>query len=132
MIKVQQVFDTAINLIDEQDERTGIEDTKEYKFRTISILNSIIPVLYPYSTTWKADVPAPILGKGNAEMGQYVPLSDNLAITVLPPYLAAQLVKPVNDAMAAWFMERYHEALFEAKSNVMGEWEKIDLPYGTF
>jgi DNA/RNA endonuclease G (NUC1) len=41
--------------MDEQSERSGetlTVDTQEYKFRTISILNNIIPVLYPYSDTY--------------------------------------------------------------------------------
>ena len=44
MVSVQQVFDMAIHLMDEQNESTGATvtvDTQEYKFRTISILNSI-------------------------------------------------------------------------------------------
>ena len=52
MVTVQQVFDTAIHLMDEQNESNGgtqTVDTDEYRFRTISILNTAIPALYPYS-----------------------------------------------------------------------------------
>ena len=38
MVSVQQVFDMAIHLMDEQSESTGATetvDTQEYKFRTI-------------------------------------------------------------------------------------------------
>lgn len=51
---VQQVFDMAIHIVDEQSESTGATitvDTEEYKFRTISILNAVIPRLFPYSET---------------------------------------------------------------------------------
>ena len=44
-ITVQQVFDQAIHLMDEQNETTGATitaDTAEYKSRTISILNTAI------------------------------------------------------------------------------------------
>lgn len=40
MVTVQQVFDTAIHLMDEQNESNGgtqTVDTDEYRFRTISI-----------------------------------------------------------------------------------------------
>ena len=55
MVTVQQVYDIAIHLMDEQDENSGATstiDTTEYKLRTISILNSIIPSLYAYSGTY--------------------------------------------------------------------------------
>ena len=57
MITVQQVFDMAIHLMDEQNEQNGHTqhaDTDEYRYRTISILNSVIPALYPYSGNYKS------------------------------------------------------------------------------
>lgn len=58
MVTVQQVFDTAIHLMDEQNESNGgtqTVDTDEYRFRTISILNTAIPALYPYSGTYSTE-----------------------------------------------------------------------------
>lgn len=55
MTTIQQVFDMAIHLMDEQNESSGAtvtSDTNEYKVRTISILNTIMPGLYPYSDTY--------------------------------------------------------------------------------
>lgn len=52
MITVQQVFDAAIHMMDEQYELNGntvTTDTNEYKYRTISILNTVMPALYPIS-----------------------------------------------------------------------------------
>ena len=51
----QNVFDTAIALMDELDESgaTDTSDTKEYKDRTILILNILVQELYPYSATYK-------------------------------------------------------------------------------
>ena len=43
---VQEVFDAAIHLMDEQNESSGAtetQDTTPYKVRTINILNVIIP-----------------------------------------------------------------------------------------
>ena len=45
MSTVQNVFDIAIRLMDSQNETTGAtdtSDTKEYKVRTCSLLNSIL------------------------------------------------------------------------------------------
>ena len=58
MTTVQEVFDAAIHLMDEQNESSGAtetQDTTPYKVRTINILNVIIPSLYPYSDTYEAE-----------------------------------------------------------------------------
>lgn len=50
MSTVQNVFDIAIRLMDSQNETTGAtdtSDTKEYKVRTCSLLNSILDRVYP-------------------------------------------------------------------------------------
>ena len=50
----QDVFDAAMGLIDEVNESTGstdTADTKEYKQRTLLILNMLIGELYMYSDT---------------------------------------------------------------------------------
>ena len=53
MVTVQEIFDMAIHLMDEQRETDGSTvtvDTSEYKYRTISILNTVIPRVFNYST----------------------------------------------------------------------------------
>ena len=52
MNTVQEVFDIAIRLMDAQNESTGstdTADTKEYKLRTPSLLNSLLDGTYPAS-----------------------------------------------------------------------------------
>ena len=52
---VQSVFDIAIHLMDAQNESTGstnTADTKEYAFRTPSLLNSVLDRVYRASDTW--------------------------------------------------------------------------------
>ncbi len=52
----QQVFDTTMGLIDEVNESSGATDTadtKEYKVRTLYILNALRGELYPYSDTYQ-------------------------------------------------------------------------------
>ena len=64
MTTAQQIFDMAIHILDEQSESTGATvtaDTDEYRYRSISILNSISPVLAPFSTEYDAaDPPMPL------------------------------------------------------------------------
>jgi hypothetical protein len=142
MTTVQQVFDMAIHLMDEQNETTGAThtvDTNEYKSRTISILNSVIPALYPFSGNYETGEegrPTPeILTWGdykNPDFAQTIGLDDTLCLAVLPYYLAAQLLSAENETLAAWFMNRYREAFNDLRNRIPAEFEKIATPYGTF
>ena len=142
MVTVQQVFDMAIHLMDEQSEstgKTGTTDTQEYKFRTISILNTAIPALYPYSGNYSS-------GTGgrpscrqlmaddyqNPDFDQTIPLDDTLSLVCLPYFLAAMLLSNENDSLANWFMTQYRVALSDLKSKVPGDFETITPPYGLF
>lgn len=142
MVTVQQVFDMAIHLMDEQSENngtTGTVDTQEYKYRTISILNSVIPALYPYSGNYDAGVngrpAAKILTWGdykNPDFTQEIALDDTLCLALLPYYLAAQLLAGENETLAAWFMNRYRESFVDLRDMVPAEFEAISMPYGGF
>lgn len=142
MVTVQQVFDMAIHLMDEQNETTGATetvDTKEYKYRTLSILNSVIGALYPFSGTYNATGagrPAPRQlfydDYNNPDFEQTIPLDDVLSLTVLPYYLAAQLLSAENEALSAWFMNRYRETFNDLRNRIPAEFERISTPYGTF
>lgn len=143
MTTVQQVFDIAIHLMDEQNATSGATvtgDTEEYRLRTISILNAIMPRLYPYSDTYtlpKSGRPTcPYLsqqsGYKNPDMTQAVPLDDTLAIGVLPYALAGHLLSGENETLSAWFMNRYDQAFYELQSKIPASFEPIALPYGAF
>ena len=139
---VQQVFDQAIHLMDEQNETTGATetvDTKEYKSRTISVLNTAIPRLYPYSSNYDREY----RGRAKAQLlycdsyeepdfDQIIMLDDAISVGLLPFYLAANLLSGENDDLAAWFMNEYREALADIKRNVTASFEAISTPYGLF
>ena len=140
MVTVQEIFDMAIHLMDEQRETDGSTvtvDTSEYKYRTISILNTVIPRVFKYSTYYDRDggENVPILGNydyKNPDFDQPVGLDDMLALALLPPYLAAELLSAENDVLSAWFMNQHREALQDVRSNAAGEVEAISTPYGLF
>lgn len=142
MVKVQQVYDMAIHLMDEQNETNGATmttDTQEYKFRTISILNSVIPALYPYSGDYDPGTSgrpqAPWLSIGDyakPDFEQVIPLDDTLCLALLPYYLAAQLLSSENDALSEFFLTRYQGALYEVRSKVPESFKPISTPYGLF
>ena len=114
-------------------------DTKEYKFRTISVLNSVIPRLYAYSSTYTDK------GKGrtaprqlstedyaNPDFEQSIPLDDVLSLSLLPYYLAAQLLSAENEALSAWFMNMYRENFNDIRNKSLSDFEQISTPYGLF
>lgn len=138
---VQNVFDQAIHLMDEQNESNGstvTADTKEYRGRTISILNTIIPRIYPYSSNYRTEDGAyqnVALERGdyaNPDFTQVIQLDDVLCLGVLPFYLAGHLLSGENESLAAWFMNQYREAIVEIKRTTAADFEPISTPYGLF
>lgn len=144
MATVQQVFDMAIHLMDEQEEATGApltDDTEEYRHRTISILNMVIPSLFTFTDTYQAATEAegrptaPVLAVvdySNPDFSQSVPLDNTLALGVLPYALAAHLTATENEAMSRWFMERFNQAFGDLRARVPAQFEPISTPYGLF
>lgn len=144
MTTVQQVFDTAIYMMDEQTENNGktdTADTREYKYRTLALLNALIPQLYPYSDTYDVSSGtgrpvAPILAMpadlSKVDFTQVIPLDDTLALAVLPYGLAAHLLASENDELSAWFSNRFNQALIDLRSKIPGVFEPISAPYGFF
>ena len=142
MVTAKQVFDMAIHLMDEQNEKTGSTktgDTDEYRFRTLSILNTAIPYLYTYSSGADPE------GEGRPEapcltvndyadpvLEQEIPLDDTLALSCLPYYLAANLLSGENESLAAWFLNRYRETMLDVRDRIPRQWEKITTPYGLY
>lgn len=142
MVTVQQIYDMAIHLMDEQSETNGdtqTTDTAEYQYRTISILNSVIPALAPYSgsDTQKENGrpsldPLYVVNYKEPNFDQVIPLDDSLALACLPYYLAAQLLSSENDTLANWFMTQYRTAFADLKTKMLATFEPISMPYGTF
>lgn len=125
------VFDRAIHLMDEQNETNGktrTQDTKEYEYRTLSILNVLRNELYPYSDTYarredgKKPFPAEL-----TSMEQPIDLDDGICQSILPYGLAAHLLLGENDTMAGFFQQRYEEILSAWKMKTQCVWE--DIPF---
>lgn len=139
MANVQDIFDMAIHLMDEQDETDGktlTEDSEEYRFRTVSILNTVLPQLAPYDRGDTDYEGSAILfctdPRKSSYMTQGIPLSERTSCALLPLYLAAQLLSGENEALAAWFMNQYQAALAEMKRNCKASFQPISTPYGLF
>lgn len=138
MVTVQTIFDMAIHILDEQSESSGAtqtSDTDEYRFRTISILNSAIPALWPFSESYDPAGEVPTLYADdykNPDLDQVVEIDDRLALSVLPYFLAAKLIQTENESLAALCMTQYREAFQDLRTRGKGTFERIQTSYGYF
>ena len=129
MITVQQVFDAAIMLMDQQSESTGktqTEDNQEYRFRTLPILATLLPQLgAEEALKLPADNVAP-------DFSQMIPLEESLCMGVLPYGLAACLLAGENEPLANWFQQRFRENAAALPGGNTSVFRPIDTPYGLF
>lgn len=142
MVTVQDIFDAAMDLMDEQDENTGstqTQDTREYELRTISILNTALPVLYPYSSTMDRDqtgrpnVP-PLMAENRKtpDFTQSIPLDDGLCWALLPFWLASLLRSGEDTEFSMRMMTEYNKALAAIRDLIPAEFEAIPMPMGAW
>lgn len=130
----QWVFEKAMHLMDEVNETTGAadtNDTKEYKNRTLPILNILRVECFPASDTYviteagKRPV-CPEIEDYDSKIG----LDDGICQGVLPYGLAAHLLLDENPSAASFFQQRYEEALRAARLGLPGGFEDITDLYG--
>ena len=133
---VQAIFDKAMYLIDAQNESTGntdTSDTREYKVRTIGILNNLLDVVYPASDTFAVgeDGKRPALGD-ITDFTDELDLDARILRDVLPNGLAAKLLSEENPTLANYFQQCFEQSLVEARARIPAGFESIDdsLPYG--
>ena len=109
----QDIFDAAMGLMDEVNEQSGATDTadtREYKNRTLFILNILRGELYPYSDTYTAE-------SGNTraiarlieDFDSAIGLDDYICQSVMPYGLAAHLLLDENPTAAQFFNQRFEE-----------------------
>lgn len=130
----QWVFEKAMHLMDEVNESSGLADTadtKEYKNRTLPILNILRIECFPASDTYKVTEP----GKRPVcpEIPDYetpIGLDDGICQGVLPYGLAAHLLLDENPSVASYFQQRYDELLSIARQGVPSGAEDITDLYG--
>lgn len=137
---VREIFDIAVHLIDAQNESTGktdTADTKEYQFRTPSLLNSLLPRVYPYSDTYEVAEKRPV-HPALTGMDDMVEMDDAICMSVLPYGLGALLVNPEGESgLASFLWQMFEEGLVAARNNlptVIGDVqdEYGGLEYGWF
>lgn len=130
----QWVFDKAMHLMDEVNESTGqsdTADTREYKNRTIPILNILRVECFPASDTFQIKEPGkrPICPE-ITDFDTPIGLDDGICQGVLPYGLAAHLLLDENPDVAAFFIQRYQELLAQYRYSIPAEAEDIEPVYG--
>lgn len=134
MTTANWVFDKAIHLMDEQNENNGqtqTQDTKEYRLRTLSILNILRHEVYGYSDTYVTSLDGrrsvlPEILSFDQDLG----MDDVVAQAVLPYGLAAHLLLEENPTMASFFNQRYQELMVTLAARKPAVYEDIRLEYG--
>ena len=130
----QQVFELSMHLMDEINESSGsadTADTKEYKNRTLAILNVLRVECWPASDTYTVAEPGkrPICPEITSFTAA-LPLDDGICQGVLPYGLAAHLLLDENPDVAAFFNQRYAELLSEYRRGIPAASEDIQDLYG--
>lgn len=129
----EMVLELTIALTDNQDENGNykITDNNEYRYRTLQILNTLIPELYPYSDTYK------ITEKGKRPIIPYltdfeedIDLDDYICRSVLPEGLAAWLLMTEDPSSASTHLQVYEERKANLARGMPAESEQIVDVYG--
>lgn len=130
----QRVFDITMGLIDEVNENSGetdTADTREYKVRTLLILNALRGELYPYSDTYEVETAGerPIVSVIQ-DFDTPIDLDDYICQSVMPYGLAAHLLLDENPASASFFQQRYEELRNNLSKGFPQDGEAITDVYG--
>lgn len=130
MTTPQQVFELTIHLI---DEATGAAvdtaDTREYKNRTLAILNILRVECSPACQSCDSIQGRPLCPM-LTDFEQSIGLDDAICQGVLPYGLAAHLLLEENPAAASFFQQRYEQALQQVGRTLSAATQPIENVYG--
>ena len=134
--RVQAIFDKAMYLIDAQSDSTGLtmtNHTKEFQVRTVGILNTLLDLVYPASSTFvpNPDGSPPAL-PDQTGFEDTLDLDPRILREVLPCGLAARLLNEEHPELASYFQQCFEESLADARIRRPACFQAVeeDLPYG--
>ena len=125
MAEVSDVFDAAMSIMDELSDsgKPQTTDTDEYKYRAVSIINTMIAELYPFSETKKA-------GKTASGWRPVEEFDDTLSVGAMPYGLASALLTDENPEASDRFKRRYNEIVAMHKANAQCSMGTVEDVYG--
>ena len=132
MAEVSDVFDAAMSIMDELSDsgKPQTTDTDEYKYRTVSIINTMIAELYPFSETKKAGKPASGWTPVDEFDDTIVEIDNTLALGAMPYGLASALLTDENPEASDRFKRRYNEIVAQHKANAQCNMGTVENVYG--
>jgi len=118
MATPMDIYQAAMSLTDNLNDigEWDTSDNREYKNRTLPLLNTMINVVYPYSDTYK-----PVAGGKRpvctplTSFDQTIDLDDYICFSVLPEGLCGLLFADENPTMANYHQQIYDERLAALK-----------------
>ena len=134
MTNAQTIFETAMSLMDELSQNSGQADNadnKEYKDRTLAILNALSGELYPYSDSFKPEEHygrpiVPVIYDFQSAIG----LDDYICRSILPYGLAAQLLLSEDPEASSFCQLRYEKLKANLETGLPAEAQPIQDVYG--
>ena len=134
MTNAQTVFETAMALMDELSQNGGQADTadnKEYKDRSLAILNALSGELYPYSDSFRPEQHCgrpvvPVILDFSSSIG----LDDYICRSVLPYGLAAQLLLSEDPEASSFCQLRYERLKAGLETGLPAQAQPIQDVYG--
>ena len=131
---VQDIFDSAIRLIDEQNESTGsteTADTKPYRVKAVSLVRNLIPRVYPVSDTYAAstDGKRPVCRMPEA-LTDELDLDQYICESVLPWGLAALLIIDDDRDKYNAYWDEFEKGIALARNSLPSEIGEVEDVYG--
>ena len=129
------VFERMIHLSDNGDEATGqydIRDNLEYKNRLLSIINTILNELYPYSDTFVSVPGKRATLEPLTDLDEEIDL-DNTCIEILVHGVAAKMFLTEDSVFANYCQQEYERRLMDLKrgSGIASEADMIEDVYSS-
>ena len=133
MTDAKMVFEAAMAIMDNLSQIEGLADygeNREYKQRTLPILNTLLGELYPYSDNFPKYGKIRPICRQITDFQQLIELDDYICRSVLPYGLAAALLISEDQEAAAYCERRFNELKSSLKLGNPGEFEEIQDVYG--
>lgn len=128
MVSAEQVFNTALALMNETQTSVYAPDLEEYRARAVSIINLLLVELYPYSESFEgSDRPVPQLIQS---LTDDIDMDDGICIGILPYGLAAQLQFGEDNVRVSYNNQKYEELKASIARGMPQEFEPIEDVYG--
>ncbi len=126
------IFEMAMALSDNLvGGSANVGDNTDYKARTLHVINSILPELYPYSAGAAVTAGTRPTPRFLTALTDTVELDDTLARGVLPHAVIAMLLVNENPVMASVHEQKYMEKLARLK-NVPRDFTAIEDVYADY